>query len=90
MSGEAWVRERDVKNRWGGLPEHKPKRMRMKVRIERRAGDQREKRTPKIRWEVLRDMEKREEFERRTEELIEGVLQEGLGEEWKKITSVVM
>ena len=35
-------------------------------------------------------MEKREEFERRTEQLIEGVQQEGLEEVWKKITGVVM
>ena len=35
-------------------------------------------------------MEKREEFERRTEQLMEGVQRKGLEEEGRKITGVVM
>ena len=35
-------------------------------------------------------MERKEKFERRTEYLMEGVQQEGLEEEWNKITVVVM
>ena len=38
---------------------------------------------PRIRWEVLREMEKREEFGRGKEDLIEGVQQEGFGKERK-------
>ena len=50
---------------------------------------ERKGRTPRIKLEVLREMEKREEFERRTEQLMESVEQEGLEEEWKKITGMV-
>ena len=75
----------------GGLSDHRPKGMKVKVGRERwRAGEEKKGRTPRIRWEVLREMEKREEFERRTEQLEEGVQQGGLEEEWKKITGVVM
>ena len=65
----------------------------MKVNVGRkrwRAGEERKGMTPRIRWQVLREMEKREEFERRAEQLMEGVQQEGLEEEWRKITGVVM
>ena len=35
-------------------------------------------------------MERRAEFERKTEQLMEGVQREGKKEEWKKITAVMM
>ena len=56
-------------------------RKEMKVKIGRetwRAGNQREKRTPRIVSKVLREMEKKEEFDISTEDLIEEVQQEGL------------
>ena len=38
----------------------------------------------------MREIEKREVFEGRTEQLMLGVQQDGLEEEWKNITGVVM
>ena len=78
----------------GTFSDHKPKSMIVRVRKRKWRVDRREGRVPRVRWEVLRDEEKREEFKDRTREKIEEVQWEE-GEqpsetEWGKIGGIMM
>ena len=88
-------RHRMVKRMWtmddGALSDHRPKCMKVKVRNKRwRTERTNENRVPRIKWEVLKDEEKKMEYERRTSELVQEEARGEMNEEWKKMTRVMI
>ena len=93
-------RARVVRKMWtmddGGLSDHRPKCMKVEVRRERWRRvirNESVRRAPRVRWEVLKDEEKKIEYERKTSELWEREHErdaENRGEDWKQVSRVMM
>ena len=74
-----------------GLSDHRPKLMRVRKAMKKwRASGQSERRTPRIKWEVLQDDGKKEEYKEKTRQLLEeGEWDERAGE-WEKVSEVMV
>ena len=74
-----------------GLSDHRPKLVRVRKNVKKwRMSGTNERRVPKIKWEVLQDESKREEYEDRTRVLLnEGEWDESVNE-WKKVSEVMV
>ena len=79
-----------TRSEWG-LSDHRPKILRVRKAMKKwRASGRSERRTPKIKWEVLQDDGKKEEYEERTRQLMEeGEWDESVGE-WEKVSEVMV
>ena len=74
-----------------GLSDHRPKLLRVRKAIKRwRTSGPGEQRVPRIRWEMLQDEEKKEEYAERTRQLLEeDEGDERLGD-WEKVSRVMV
>ena len=79
-----------TRSEWG-LSDHRPKLIRLRKAVKKwRTSGQSGKRVPKIRWEVLQDERKKEEYAERTRQLMEeGEWDESVGE-WEKVSEVMV
>jgi hypothetical protein len=75
----------------GVLSDHRPKCMKLRVRSKKwRVEGGNARRVPRIKWEVMKEEEKKREYERRTRELVQEESKEEVKDEWKKMTKVMM
>ena len=80
----------NTRSEWG-LSDHRPKCMRVRKIVKKwRMSGRNERMVPKIKWEVLQDEEKKEEYVERTRVLLdEGDWNESMGE-WEKMSEVMI
>ena len=86
-----WVIERmRTKSEWG-LSDHRPKLVRVKKDVKKwRTSGRNERSVPKIKWEVLQDENKREEYKERTRVLMNECDEERNESEWKVVSEVMV
>ena len=79
-----------TKSEWG-LSDHRPKCMRVRKNVKKwRMSGRIERMVPKIKWEVLQEESKKEEYVERTRVLLdEGEWNESMGE-WEKVSEVMI
>ena len=86
-----WMIERmRTKSEWG-LSDHRPKLVRVKKDVRKwRTSGRNERGVPKIKWEVLQDENKREEYMERTRVLMNECDEERNESEWKVVSEVMV
>ena len=86
-----WMIERMCTMSEWGLSDHRPKCVRMRKNVRKwRVSGANESRVPKIKWEVLQDENKREEYKERTRVLLsESESNERTGE-WERVSEVMV